>query len=79
MPKSLICDAAPLLPSVPAPFRSLGSAIIMLFCHKKGTHVLRRFIALLHTFSKKSRLFVKPVVPISANPASCRQLTGSVK
>src|SRR5271155_3277452 len=40
MPKSLFLNAAPLLPSVPALFCSLGSAAMVPFCHKNGTQVL---------------------------------------
>jgi len=72
IPKSLILSAAPLLPSVPALFRSLGSATMAPFCHRKGTQVLPLWVRPSVADPQKSSSFGSGVW-VSACPAACPQ------
>ena len=70
MPKSLISSATPLLPSVPALLRSLGSATMAPFCHRKGTQVLPLWVRPSAVDPQKSSPFGSGV-SVSACPAAC--------
>src|SRR5271166_2352066 len=72
-PKSLICNAAPLLPSVPARFRSLGSSTMAPFCHRKGTHVLPLWVRPSAVDPQMSSPFGSGVC-VSACPAACPRM-----
>src|SRR5579863_7101858 len=70
IPKSLTCSATPLLPSVPALLRSLGSANVTPFCHRKGTQVLPLWVRPSAADPQKSSPFGSGV-SVSACPATC--------
>ena len=72
MPKSLIWSAAPLLPSVPALLRSLGSATMAPFCQRKGTQVLPLWVRPSAVDPQKSSPFGSGI-RVSACPAACPQ------
>ena len=75
MPKSLICNAAPLLPSVPALLRNLGSATMEPFCEINGTQVLPLWVRKSAVDPQKSSPFGSGVC-VSACPTACpRMLT----
>src|ERR1017187_1477678 len=73
MPKSLICNAAPLLPSVPPLLRSLGRATMGPFCHRNGTQVLPLWVRPSAADPQKSSPFGSGVC-VSACPAACPQM-----
>ena len=73
MPKSLIFNAAPLLPSLPELLRTLGSAIMVPFCHRNGAQVWPLWVRASAVDPQKSSPFGSGVL-VSACPTTCPQM-----
>src|ERR1700677_600350 len=72
-PKEVLTLATPLLPSLPALLRSLGSAIIVPSCHRKGAQVLPLWVRPSAVDPQKSSPFGSGV-SVSACPTACPQM-----